>query len=262
LRQTIKPIEIIVVDDTPTEVIKVVAHKYKLKFKDVDSKLIYIKKPRERSAAIALNIGSKIARGEIIMILDSDVTLHHDYIKKIVEVFKKNPTALGVQGWIVNTPRNHLLIRVIKTIFRLQHYVKDSCKLWEYPYLLTHVIPCQYLHGSNMAVKRDVLTKFSFDETLKKSSPGEDLLFSHSIYRNYPDSLYISPHAKCLHKESKEESLRSSKKGRTYLRQCNKYVLVKLFGAKGAFIYFRQSTGALIMDLIVKILFILKKRNK
>jgi len=254
LNQTAKPVETIVVDDTPTNLVKIVCEEYEIKFESKGSRLIYIKNPRERSAAIARNIGTERAIGDIVVFLDSDVVIYPDYIEKITAIFKEHPNALGVQGWDVNARKvgTHLLIKAVQTFFRLKHYVKDSCKFAEYPYLLTKTINCEYLHGSNFAVKRDVLAESRFDETLKKYSYMEDLLFSYSIYQKYASSLYITPSAKCMHKGSKEGRMETAER-RSHLRQCRKHVLTKLFGVKGSLIYYWQSIGMLVIDLAGKI---------
>lgn len=55
-----------------------------------------------------------------------------------------------------------------------------------------------------MAFRREILRQFKFDESLKGYSYMEDLLLSHSIHKKYPNSLYITPYAKCIHKVSRE----------------------------------------------------------
>jgi glycosyltransferase involved in cell wall biosynthesis len=113
LRQTVKPLEVIVVDDTPSNIIEELCAKYRDKFKRFDIKLVYVRNYKERSAAIARNIGASIARGEIILFFDSDIILYPDYVEKILEVFREKPEALGVQGWIdlaIET-RGHIYLR-------------------------------------------------------------------------------------------------------------------------------------------------------
>jgi hypothetical protein len=70
----------------------------------------------------------------------------------------------------------------------------------------------------------------------------EDVLFSHSIFKKYPNGLFITPYAKCIHKSS--ETGRVERKELERLKdQHRKYVLVKLFGLKGLFLYCWQSIG-------------------
>jgi glycosyltransferase involved in cell wall biosynthesis len=260
IKQTVSPFEVIIVDDTPTDVIKVVCEEDKYEFTLNGSELIYVRNPRERSSAIARNVGAKIARSDIIMFLDSDVVLYPDYIEKIIDVFTKYMNALGVQGWNINARKikTHPILKAIQKFFYLQHYVKNSCKYTEYPYSLTKTINCEYLHGSNFAIKKKVLNEFEFDENLKKYSYMEDLLFSYSIYQKYSGSLFITPYAKCIHKTSEKGRMNVSEM-RPHLYQCSKYVLNMLFGNKGSLILYLQTSGNAILSLIKKIWFLKKK---
>ena len=263
LKQTLKPLEVIVVDDTPIILIKAVCQEYEAKFKEVGINLIYVKNPKERSAAVARNVGAERAGGDIVMFLDSDVILHPTYIENILRVFKEHSNAVGVQGWIV-FPKKHkvyYIARIIRKMFLLPHHSKNSCKFLEYPIILTKTINCEALSGANMAFKRSILNEFKFDENLKKYSFMEDLLLSHSVYKKYPNDLYITPHAKCLHKTAKEGKMEGNE-WRNHLRQCRKYVLTKLFGLKGSLIYYWQNVGILIIGSLRKIWSFVEKKDK
>jgi GT2 family glycosyltransferase len=244
LKQTVKPFEVIVVDDTPDDTISVLCETYKAVFESVGSKLIYVKNPRMRSLTISRNLGVKLARGELIMFLDSDVILHSDYVEKILEVFGKYPNALGVQGWILNSGKDKLdrFSQILNKIFFLDRSAKDSCKFSEYPAILTKIVNCEHLSGANMTYKRAVFSEFKFDESLEKYCYMEDVLFSHSVFKKYPKGLYITPYAKCIHKSS--ETGRVERKELERLKNKHrKYVLVKLFGSKGLLLYYWQSIG-------------------
>jgi GT2 family glycosyltransferase len=172
------------------------------------------------------------------------VVLYPDYIEKILEVFKKYPNALGVQGWIVSAKKNKWsrFSQILNRIFFLGHSVKDSCKFFEYSAVLTKIIACERLSGANMTYKREVFSEFKFDESLEKYCYMEDVLFSHSVFKKYPDGLYITPYAKCIHKSS--ETGRVERKELERLKNKHrKYVLVKLFGSKGLLLYYWQSIG-------------------
>lgn len=242
LRQTIKPFEVIVVDDTPDCTINAISQAYATKFERIDSKLTYFKNPKTRSLTISRNLGVKLAMGEVVMFLDSDVVLYPDYIEKILEVFRKYPNALGAQGWIVGLKKRGRLSQFLNKVFFLDHEAKDSCKFLEYPTVLTRIINCERLSGANMSYRREVFKEFRFDERLEKYCFMEDVLFSHSVFKKYPNSLFITPHAKCIHKSS--EAGRVERKELERLRnQHRKYVLVKLFGLKGSLLYYWQSIG-------------------
>lgn len=251
LMQTVKPLEVIAVDDTPNNTIKAVCEKYEDKFDSLRSKLIYIKNTRERSASISRNLGMKLSRGELIMFLDSDVIIYPDYIQRILEVFRKYPYALGVHGWItdfIGKKFHSSFHQIIRRIFFLGCYTRDSCRWWEYPTVLTRIINCEHLSGANMTLKREVSNEFQFDEKLKKYSWMEDVLLSHSIFQKYPKGLFMTPFGKCVHKISEAGRI-EGKELKRLKNKYRKYVLVKLFGLKGAFIYFWQDIGRVIIKL-------------
>jgi glycosyltransferase involved in cell wall biosynthesis len=193
LIQTYKPLEIIIVDDTPTEDIKKLCDVYKGKFTELGIILVYYRNTEKRSAAVARNIGAIKASGSIYLFLDSDVILFPDYIEKILDVFNLYPHAVAVQGWIINhsRKRHHYMRQIIYKIFRMSHYTKDSCRLSEYPSLLTRVINCECLSSSNFAVKCEIFDEFKFDENLEGYSYMEDLLFSHSVFKKYKNCFVV-----------------------------------------------------------------------
>jgi len=262
LRQSVKPFEVIVVDDTPTDAIKNVCEEYCGKFRELGIKLIYIRNQREPSLTIARNIGVNMAKGDIILFLDSDVILYPDYIEKCLEVFEVKKNALGAQGWYSaasRVRRRTLYLRnPLRKLFFLGYLAENSCKIFGYPYVLTEIVNCESMSGCNMAYKREVFEELElkFDENLKRYSYMEDMLFSHSLHKMRPNSLYITPYAKLIHKWSKEgrtERRNNLLSETQYMRSCRKYVLMKLFGIRGLFIFFMQTIGLILFGIIRKI---------
>jgi len=261
LRQTIMPLEVIVVDDTPTNEIKALCEDYGAKFKFLDIELTYVKNSKERSITIARNIGAKMTKGDIIMFFDNDIVLYPDYMENILDVYQNYPNALGVQGWITNigNPKLHPLNKSIEMIFDVHDkFVKDQCKYNRYPTTLTRVINCEHLEGANMSFKHHVLEEFQFDENLMKYTWMEDALFGFSIRKRYPNSLYITPYAKCIHKWSPEGRLQA-KELKKLERIYRQYVLTKVFGFKGAFLFFKQDMGRLILEILAKVSSLVKR---
>lgn len=261
LRQTIKPLEVIVVDDTPTNVIKEVYETYYEKFKRLGIELFYVRNYKKPSLTIARNIGISMVKGEIILFLDNDIILYPDYIEKILEMFKKYPNALGAQGWII--PKNiplkgkdllkYFALNNLRKLFSLWHFTSNSCGPFNYPMILNEISNCERLSGSNMSFRRVVFEEFKFDENLLRYSYLEDLLFTYPIQEKYPNSLYITPHARCIHKASEEGRMKASILEYPYLRVCRKYALVKLFGMKGLLIFGWQILGLLVLGVLRKI---------
>lgn len=209
--QTILPREIIIVDDSDNDKIENLIEYKKKEFEEKEIILRYIRNKKEKSAGIARNIGVENAVGDIILFLDDDVELDKDYIKEILKVYEKYPNALGVQGYITNIKFSKFWNRINKILF-FGYLEKNKCKVLPstytiYPYPLDKVISCEYLSSSNLSFKREVLQNFKYDENLKRYSYKEDVDISYNVFKKYPNSLYITPYARLIHKVSEKARL-------------------------------------------------------
>jgi glycosyltransferase involved in cell wall biosynthesis len=209
LKQTISAEEVIIVDDSDDDRIKKLISELKTIFKDKHISLKYIRNKREKSLAIARNIGIENSVGDIILFLDDDVVLDEKYSEEILKVYEEYPAAFGVQGHITNIKVSVKIWNMICKVLFLGYYEENKCRVLPsgysiYPHILTKVISCQWLSGSNSSYKREILEEFQFDENLKKYSSGEDEDLSYRIFKKYPSSLFMTPYAKLIHKTSQE----------------------------------------------------------
>lgn len=242
MEQTFKPLEVIVVDDTPSDIIRDKCMEIENWFSQNNINLLYLRNYDAQSLTVARNLGVSQANCDLITFLDSDVVLEPDYIEKIVKVFKDDPNALGVQGFIENNPKPQSFSQFLNRIFRLSRLTTNNCNFLEYPSELIAIANCQNLVGSNMTYRKKVFGEFMFDKSMEKYSYMEDALFSHSIYRKHPNQLFITPHARCIHKISKAGRL--EKKEIEHLKnKQRKYVLEKLFGKRGILLFYWQTLG-------------------
>ena len=208
-KQTKLPEEVIIVDDSDNDEIENLVEHRKKEFNEKDILLKYIRNEREKSLTIARNIGIEDAIGDIILFLDGDVILDENYIKEILKVYEEHSDALGVQGYIMNMA---LPVSVLDKIIFYPHREKEKCRVLPstyitYPHALIKTVSCQWLSGSNQSYKRSVIENFKYDENLKRYSYKEDVDFSYRVYKKYPGSLYITPHAKLIHNKSHEGRL-------------------------------------------------------
>jgi len=210
--QTTLPKEVIIVDDSDNDEIgNLITHR-RNEFKEKDILLRYVRNERERSLAIARNIGVENATGDIILYLDSDVVLDKDYIKEILKVYKEKPDTLGVQGLIQSKRDDRVIVKfadAFKKVFYIYSKEKNRCRVSPsfgvtYPSFCDEIIECEWLSGANHSYRKQILQDFKFDEKLKKYSYDEDTDISYRIFKKYPGSLFMTPHAKLIHKASEE----------------------------------------------------------
>ena len=211
ISQTILPKEVIIVDDSDNDVIEILIGHRNHEFEEKKIFLKYIRNKKEKSLTIARNVGIENATGDVILFLDDDVILDENYINEILRVYEEYPNALGVQGYITNTNFSKIRNSIKKLLF-YSHNETNKCRVLPstyttYPYLLSRIITCQWLSGSNQSYKKSVLENFKYDENLKRYSYKEDVDLSYRIYKQYLDSLYITPYARLIHNVSQEERL-------------------------------------------------------
>jgi len=137
--------------------------------------------------------------GGIILFLDDDVTLEKNYTRTLLELFERNPDVVGASGFIRNQyhdrsfPMKLLLLMsgciipalVPVSLFgpRVTWTAEALYPLYRKPWADT--VPAQWLSGCNMAYRSTVFTEgFTFDEHLVRYAQGEDVLFSHRLYRD------------------------------------------------------------------------------
>ena len=215
ISQTILPKEVIIVDDSDNNEIENLIEHRKDQFNENNITLKYIRNKKEKSSAIARNIGIEYAAGDTILFLDDDVVLDMEYISEILSVYDEYPNAFGVQGYITNSNLSNFRNR-INRLFFLGYHEKSKCRVLpstytSYPFLLNGIIPCQWLSGSNQSYKKAILENFKYDENLKRHSYKEDVDLSYRIYKQYPNSLYLTPYARLIHTVSQEERLPNKK---------------------------------------------------
>lgn len=249
--------EIIIVDDTPIPSIKRVCEQYEKGFQEIGIHLFYVKNPKKRSISIARNLGARMAKGDIVQFVDSDVILTSGYLQEVLKTFEKHPEALGVSGSIESNYRmppgvRGNLSQTLPKLFFLTHYARNSCKHFEEPFGVSKEIQCEYFGGANMAFKYSVFSEFQFDENLEKYSYMETILFTGQIDKTYPGRLILTPEAKCYHEASKEGRMEKSE-ARVHLVRCRKYVLIRLFGLKGVLMFGWQILGVLVFRIIWRI---------
>jgi GT2 family glycosyltransferase len=250
--QVSPPLEIIIVDDTEDDSVRLVCERWSASFADAGVRLRYVRNGGRRSAARARNMGASLAEGELLLFLDSDVVLSPDYVKEIASAFHDRPDAVGIQGLIVNWAESPLArrflsqygapgsskygiaSRIARGLLGATVPSANSCRLFEYPIVLDDAMECQWLSGSNMCVSKSAFRFSGFDEGLEGYSLGEDILLSRKL--TGMGKLYITTRARCSHMFSgtgNPERSRLGKAEHTFFH--------RLYGFRGDLIYYSRS---------------------
>lgn len=206
LVQTVLPKEIVIVDDSSDEQTKDLAEFVKGEFLTKGVVVKYLR-GGEGGVAQKRNIGVYHSTSDICFFIDDDIILDKNYVEKILEIYEKNPDALGVAGYIIFKRLSSKLSNIIGRILLVFHLSYNSARVRpigiSYPYPLTKVINCEWLNAGTVSYKRAIFKEFKWDEALKTYSLSEDKDLSYRIYKRYPKSLFMTPYAKAFHTESK-----------------------------------------------------------
>jgi len=257
--QTVLPKEIIIVDDNFESSLEPDLRSERHRLCEKGVKLRYIQNSTRVGLTKSRNIGVRKSSGEIILFLDDDVLLDKDYLKHLLHFYSVHREVLGVQGyWECNNKKSRIsfISNILLGLFYLPHYEYDSCNVLPsmnntYPLNLSYATPCQWLSGCNQSYRKTIFDEFQFDEKLIKYSWKEDLDFSYSIWKKYPNTLYIIPEARLIHKQS--EVARMPNERSAYMKEAySRYLFHKHFskGTKNKLIYEWSKIGELLFILI------------
>ena len=211
------PLEIIIVDDSESDIVKDYVNKINFEpYSEVS--LFYKKNNKYRSSAIARNIGISLSKGDLVLILDDDVILEKDYLANLTSAFQQNPHISGFQGLVTNWPARSPAQKFFFTFAKKILHPKYDCFVT--PSWLTVYDPqpnkelssCEWFSGCDQAYRWEVFSDLRFDEQLKKYSSGEDIDFSYRVSRKYPNSLFLLSTARCVHNMSPAGRMPNEKK--------------------------------------------------
>lgn len=142
-----------------------------------------------RGLSSTRNTGINNARGDILVFLDSDISLEQDFIPKIIERFKDDK----IKGIVGKTlPGQEVQYdKFQKYLYEARRGARnlDYCSNIPYYHFLYNIT----------AVRKEVVRKTgTFDPGIKKYG-GEDTEYAFRMAQNFPDGLYFCPHIKGYH---------------------------------------------------------------
>ncbi|MEK6889290.1 MAG: glycosyltransferase family 2 protein [Nanoarchaeota archaeon] len=101
LNQTIKDIEIFVVDDGSTDSTVSVVREFERKNKN-----IHLLQQKRQGPGAAKNLATKKAKGSILVFVDSDEYPRKDYLEKLIYPIIKNKSETAIGAWVVANPKS------------------------------------------------------------------------------------------------------------------------------------------------------------
>lgn len=144
LRQTEKRIEVVVVNDGSTDGTQRIIDYYAAK----DARVKSVQLPLNIGRSKARNEGNKLAKGEIILVLDADDLATSDRVAHTLNYFKKNPTVDVVYGQF----------NVLDQLGRFQHGID----VMPFDFERVKTDKFTYICHSTMAFKKAVCEKVEY----------------------------------------------------------------------------------------------------
>lgn len=208
--QTLQPSEVIIMDDgnLPFEFIQ----KQKEKFNEKGIEFIYYKKDHSkerRGLSESKNIGLKLAKNEIVFILDDDVELEKNFFEEIMKIWeenKDNEKLIGVGGWVKNQRKKTIFENIFNKIFGLSSKIawdinNVGYQVWN-PDIKTPT-KCFYIEGCLSSFRKKEFEKLGYFLTFSGGRTAlEDIEFCLRAKKS-GYYFFINPNAKAMHKKSK-----------------------------------------------------------
>lgn len=207
--------EIIISDDASTD--------QSVKFIESDyPEIILIKNGLNRGFAPTINEGIMKAQKELVLLLNSDITLDKNYFAGLNRYFDREDT-FGVMGRIISEDRSKIMdgskypVKKGSKIKSTLNYIQsDPCHgQW---------LPTMFLSGANALVNREKLVALNGFENLFAPFYGEDVDLSLRAWRK-GWKCYYEHYSFCYHPLSKTIKTYNKKRKIKLISARNKYIL-------------------------------------
>jgi len=164
----------------------------------------------KQSSTFQRNMGVEVAKGNIIHFIDDDVILEPDYLRQINAIYRNDSTGeiAGVGGLIIRDKRTvgrGFLIDLFKKIFLLSNdngdgrMLRSGWALMQFRKNTSKISSTELLQGC-CSYRKEILSKYKFDENLSGHAVREDIDLAFRISRKH--KLIYTPFAKLYHKAS------------------------------------------------------------
>jgi len=154
--------EIIVIDDCSTDDTASIARK---------RGATVLRTAKQSGPGVARNTGAKHANGEVLLFVDSDVTVREDTIAKVVDDFIRDPDIAALFGSYDNEPAESNFISQYKNLFHHfhhQHAEREAFSFW----------------AGCGAMRKDIFFEMGGFDALRYEKPSiEDIELGHRLRR-------------------------------------------------------------------------------
>lgn len=186
LRQSLKDIEVIVVDDASTD--DSVAHVARMALGD--QRLTFLTSATNQGPSVARNRCIEAARGRWIAVMDSDDMMHPDRLAQLVEAAERDEADIVVDDLLIfDDTGNHPTSRCLRTTapfwVNAPDYARSNVLYGKHPPLgyLKPLIRTDFLRTANIGYDPRLRFAEDYDFILR-------LLVSGARMRVYPDQTY------------------------------------------------------------------------
>lgn len=190
--QTVLPGEVIVVDQTP---ISTGAQVNLNEFCPTGARIDHVRNPSLSGGAAARNVALDRAHGDIVLFLDDDVTLHPDFIERLLASYQERPEVTGISGIPDNYSAPGRFFYYWSKIFTRGPFWNDRFTVYWNASRLQQPVRVTQMSGGMMSVRRSAINGTRFDENLSGVCDGEDVDFCMHMKGTY----YIDPRCKLTH---------------------------------------------------------------
>ncbi|MGH7745895.1 MAG: glycosyltransferase family 2 protein [Candidatus Dormibacteria bacterium] len=201
LSQTCIPDEIVIVDQSVGDETKKAVANFAERVRlsgSAKPEFLYLYDPNLIGAGAARNIAIDRSSGEILVFLDDDVLLEHDFLQEMLLVYQQNSDVGGVSGVITNYPAPPWARRFWDALFYIGPFHDERQPIyWNCDRLRqAKPIPVRRFGSGLMSVKRSSLNGDRFDDWYKGAGP-EDVDLTWRLSERCP--LVITPQARLVH---------------------------------------------------------------
>ena len=245
--QNIRPAQIIIVDGSDQPIQKKIEG-----YLSSSDTYIHVSPP---SLTRQRNAGVRQIRPDITIVgfLDDDIEFMPDTVEKLLSFWENGSKNLGgTQFNIINNPRRNPVVGFLTRLFSIDCTVPGKVLhsgfvSAEIP--LTRDIKTEWLCGGATVWRRDILSRFHFDEWYAGWAYQEDIDFSYTVSKNH--DLYFIVDSKVYHNPPPYNKIKNVSLGK--MAVMNRYYFVKKHPELSVFLFYWSTIGLAFINILTSL---------